>query len=220
MLKKKAIAGIISVGLILIITALVFLAFSQINFLKTLQARPASGWEVGEPLKAGETFILEIKAGGSDWGHLIAGQESANPVQLDVTFKVDDGGEASFSCWYTSTTPSSGSSTPVLSPVNATVIENNASESLEPVSNAQGEPSCFVKTDMNLTVGLDENSVLSSFGPLVTSPPILTLIIDVSKYPYPYFFVPGLLLFSAGSLAFAYGVYANSRGGKRRKVRR
>jgi hypothetical protein len=105
------------------------------------------------------------------------------------------------------------------------VTENNASESLEPVSNALGEASCLVKTNVTVTASLDKTDVYDNFGPVTAngapiSPPQLTLLADVSSYPYPFFFVPGLFLVSAGLLMLAYGVYATSKGGRRRKVRR
>jgi len=227
MLKKTVATVIVTFGLILIIGAIALLAFSQLTTLITAQSHNAGNWEISEPFQAGETLILEIKAGG-DWGGIFAaGASETYPVQLDVTLQPSSGGETSFSCWYNSTTlsPTGGTGTPILSPINATVIENNASESLDPVSNALGQASCLVKTNVTVTASLDKTSVYENFGNETAngapiSPPQLTLVADVSTYPYPYFFIPGLFLVSAGLLVLAYGVYATSTGGKKRKVRR
>ena len=229
-MKKTVATVIVTFGLILIIGAIGLLAFSQFTTLTTAQKNMSDSWQISEPFQAGQTLILEIKAGG-DWGSVFAGGGSETfPVQLDVTLQSSSGGETSFSCWYNSSTltPTGGVGTPILSPINATVIENNASESLEPMSNALGEASCLVKTNVTVTASLDKTQVYDNFGSVnengaPISPPQLTLLADVSTYPYPYFFIPGLFLVSAGLLVLAYGVYATSRasrGGKRRKVRR
>ena len=227
MLKNTVATVIVTFGLMLIIGAIALLAFSQFTTLTTAQKNMSDNWQISEPFQAGETLILEIKAGG-DWGSVYAaGGSQTYPVKLDVTLQPSSGGETSFSCWYNSSTLTAlgGIGTPVLSPINATVTENNASESLEPVSNALGEASCLVKTNVTVTASLDKTDVYDNFGPVTAngapiSPPQLTLLADVSSYPYPYFFVPGLFLVSAGLLMLAYGVYATSRGGRKRKVRR
>jgi hypothetical protein len=227
MLKNTVATVIVTFGLMLIIGAIALLAFSQFTTLTTAQKNMSDNWQISEPFQAGETLILETKAGG-DWGSVYAaGGSQTYPVKLDVTLQPSSGGETSFSCWYNSSTLTAlgGIGTPVLSPINATVTENNASESLEPVSNALGEASCLVKTNVTVTASLDKTDVYDNFGPVTAngapiSPPQLTLLADVSSYPYPYFFVPGLFLVSAGLLMLAYGVYATSRGGRKRKVRR
>jgi hypothetical protein len=227
MLKKTMATVIVTFGLILIIGAIALLASSQITNTKTAQTNMVDNWQITEPFRTGETLILEIKAGG-DWGSVFAaGSSQTYPVDLGVTLQTSSGEEANFSCWYDSSTVSAsgGMGTPILTPINATMMENNASESLEPVPNALGLASCLVKTNVNVTASLDKTDVYNNFGPVNSngapiSPPQLTLLTDVSTYPYPYFFVPGVFLVSAGLLVFAYGVYATFRAGKRRKARR
>jgi hypothetical protein len=225
-LKKNVTVVIVCVGLILIIGSIALLAISQIAIAKTTHTENSNSWEISEPFQKGETAALDIKAAG-DWGSFYAGGSSQTfPVQLNVTFQASSGGEASFSCWYNATTMTvtGGVGTPVLTPINATVIENNASQSLEPVSN-DGEASCLVETDVNVTASLDQTSVVDAFGPvnargIPISPPHLSLLTDLPSYPYPYLFLPGLILVTAGLLVFAFAVYETSRRTKRRKIRR
>jgi hypothetical protein len=227
MLKKIVATVVVTFGLILIIGAVALVASSQIANTKTAQTNMVDNWQITEPFQSGETLILEIKAGG-DWGSVFAaGASQTYPVDLGVTLQTSSGEEANFSCWYDSSTltASGGMGTPILTPINATEIGGNASESLEPVSNALGLASCLVKTNMNVTASVDQTDVYDNFGPVNSngapiSPPQLTLLTDVSTYPYPYLFVPGVFLVLAGLLVFAFGVYATFRAGKRRKVRR
>jgi len=152
---------------------------------ETIQQKTTDSWEITEPFQAGETLILEIKAGG-DWGSIFAaGSSQTYPVQLYATLNTSSGGEATFSIWYqdTTLTPSGGIGTPILTPLNATAIDNNASESLEPVQNALGEASCLVKTNVTVTATLNQTQVYDNFGPVSSngapiSPPELSLLTD------------------------------------------
>jgi hypothetical protein len=222
MLSKNVIAVIIVVGLIFIIGAFALLGLSQTVVLETIQAgNSVAGWEISDSFKAGETLILEITS-GSDWGKLLSGSSESFPVQLNVTLRVTSGEEANFSCWYNALPETSTGMTPatvILEPANVTVIENNASRFLEAARTPYGEVGCLVKTDVNVTAGLDKDSVLNNFGP-VQSPPELRIVKDISTYPYSYLFPVGLLSASVGLVSLAYGVYALRRGKRRRRIRR
>ena len=203
---EKNVAIPLCVSLILFIAGIGLAASSRIYIPITSapmeMASPgntADSWEISEHFQAGETLALHIAA-GHDWGSVFATRNGTFPVQLNVTFQASSGGEADFSCWISCETGVVETGTPFLSPINASVIENNASESLDPVSNALGEASCLVKTDVTVTASLDKTSVYDNFGSVESSPQLEFLIFYKGsesfgpEYPYSWCAAPGIFL--------------------------
>jgi hypothetical protein len=213
-LKKYVPVAVIASGLILMIASFALFEFSQTISLKITQAgNTIVGWEIGDSFQASEVLILEIYP-GNDWGKFQSGN---SPVQINGTLRVNSVEEARFSCWYYALAGTQGP--PILQPTNATMVENGTPDFLVAVSNPNGELTCKVKADVNVTLDLDKDSVSSDFGP-VNSPPHLRLEKAIFTYPYSHFFAWGLLLVSVGLALFVCGVYA-SRGDKRaRRIKR
>jgi hypothetical protein len=232
---EKIVAIALCLSLILFIAGFGLVAFSNTAVTTTIPTESAYGgntansWEVSEPFQANETLVLYIQP-GDDWGSVSAAEANGTfpiqvkfPVQLNVTFQASDGGGASFSCWYNFTRArqiyDGGLSALTLTLLNATVIENNASQSLEPVSNCNAV-SCLVKADVNVTASLDKTSVYYNFGS-VESPPYLgfTYLMQgwgsSTDYPYTWYSAPGIFLAMVAVMVFvstlAYAVLEKTK---------